>query len=152
MASKKVNLNFNTKQMKVAFFDVSDEDFFQPIDDIMMSNLLKAAAYALHRSNHRGESVHAYLVVSPVLHFGDKETGLLVAHFKNQGAKILSTDDLTFVVQSMKGHFVTFKVVGGHRYGTLPAGKDDDSSSSGDSSSYEEMNNKGLTQECQGYK
>ena len=137
--------NFNTREMKVAFFDV-DEDArnITHLEEGTMKKLLQAIDYSIERGKNRNTDVRMFVVLDLEVAPGPVQGDALMAGLKEKNVRVLVTGVDLIVGQTEEGHIITIKFAGAAGFV-----KHQDLNQSGDSSGsgfgYVE---EGLTQEC----
>lgn len=144
--SSKINRNFNSSNMKIAFFDMDiDERSMVSLDETSMKKLLKAIDYGIERASNREIDVRMFALINPDLDLSTEQKATVMTHIANAGrANILSTiEDIIVLQLTDKKHTVIIKIFGGSSFNKVATGGD-----SSEGSKCEDYSDFGLTQVC----
>ena len=144
--NKMSSRNFNTKEMKIAFFDIDEDDRnVQPLSQPTMTKLLAGISYGIERSINRDTNVRMVVVLEPDSQVTAEQTTLVMDHLEAKDVTVISTFD-EVVIGKIDGtnRIFALKLIGGARFVASSAGATDDGSTGSDFGFVEE----GLTQEC----
>lgn len=142
--------NFNTRNMKVAFYDVDEyEEYMEDMDNETLTKLLLGIDYGLERADNRCTNVRMIVVLDPEVRVSDKQRAAVMAHLADKSTTILTIMDDLVVCMTPTKHVFALKILGEAKYITAaPPVAPPTNDEALAESQFEELDDMGLTQEC----
>ena len=143
---------FNTKEMKVAFFDVDHKERDDAaMKDKTMDRLKCAINASIFRADYRNTDVVMMVVLAPTSIVTDEQSAELMAHIHSKKGRVIVTLGNLIVFEIGEGsntYKITIDFSGGSKH--IPVSSDDRSgdADTSDDSGYANIAGMGLTQEC----
>ena len=139
--------NYNTKEMKVAFFDRDEDDpNIASLSQATLTKLLSAIDYGIERTVTRNTNVKLCTLLDPDVEVSKEQMDGIMTRLREKQLTILVTTEDLVVGKTNDGKIFTLKITGGAKFvASIPAPAPDDGSTG---SQFDELENMGLTQEC----
>ena len=139
--------NFNTQEMKTAFFDFDEQDReITRLPQGSLAKLLRAIDYGIKRTTNRGINVKLHVLFDTDTFLDSDQSSQVMKRLEAKGATVIMTMEDLVVSKTDEGHIFAIRLSGGCKFQAVKANVDEDDSSTG--SGYDAMADMGLTQEC----